>query len=527
MRFEGEVELATRSTITGIIVGIVIVVLILFVGGYIWAGTPSFCGSCHIMRPLFESWKGTPHAVKNVDCLDCHAEPGSLGVFSAHLAGLRRGIAYITRSYQKPKTIVSNNTCFRCHLTSRDIKKRSVLVSHYDTYLSKAGINCTDCHAQLVHKAEKARLTQAIADNWVGATACGRCHFDLLGEWQEAKHSQAMETLINIKQDSTPLCLECHTVGFKKGGFISTAKTAELGGVQCENCHGKGLEHSQKPLAEINPEASLSAGTCTGCHQGTHHPTGVEWESSAHAKSLEGLKKSQFAKDECLICHSVDYRLAPVGEKPTLKEAQFALTCPTCHSPHTGELRLPREDICTQCHNAEGAIPPQPVHHPTRELFLGEPVKGSGVASPPVFTKHVKNGVTCVDCHMSTSEFVSEQQPAVTGHFYGPRTEACLNCHSGWNVPTAIKQIQTLQAPTVKLLAELEPRIAEGKAKLEALKKAGKNVKKIQPMLDVAVFDFDFVKTEPSKGFHNPKYAEEMLNASKAKLDEFMKAAGP
>lgn len=518
--------MASRNTILVVVAGMVVVVLVLLVAAYVYAGTPSFCGTCHIMRSSVGSWKGTAHADKNVDCLDCHAEPGSLGVFSAHLAGLSRTVAYFTRSYQKPKTIVSNNTCFRCHLTSRDVKKRSVLVNHYQTYLSKADVNCTDCHAQLVHKADKSRLTQPLADSWIGAAACGRCHFNFLDEWKEARHPSALETLVGAKQDSTPLCLPCHTVGFKKGGFVSTDKTAELGGVQCENCHTKGLDHSQKPSTAKIPESSLSADTCTGCHQGTHHPTGVEWASSAHAKSLEGLKQSKFAKDECLLCHSADYRLAPAGEKPGLKQAKFAITCPTCHNPHTGELRLTREEVCTNCHNAEGAIPPQPVHHPTRELFLGEAVKDSGVARPPVFAKHVGNNVTCVDCHMSTSAFVSEQQPAVTGHFYTLRPEACINCHSEWTVPVAIKQIQALQAPTVKLLAELEPRIAEAKAKLDSLKKAGKNVKKIQPSLDVAVFDYDFVKTEPSKGFHNPSYAEAMLNTSKAKLDEFAKAAG-
>ncbi len=519
--------MASRKTTIIIISIIAFVVIVLLVIGYAYAGTPSFCGTCHIMKEYVTSWKDSSHAAKNIDCLDCHAKPGSLGVLSAYFAGLKRAALYFTGSYQKPKTVVSNNICFNCHLTTQDIKKRSVLVEHYEVHLSKEDINCADCHAQLVHKAPKARLTRAVSDSWVGAKACSRCHFKPMSEWEEAKHSVALETLVDTKQDSNPLCLQCHTVGFKKGGFESTDKTFELGNVQCENCHGRGLKHSVHPATDNIPVASLASDTCTGCHQGTHHPTGVEWENSAHAKALEGLKKSEFAEDECLICHSADYILAPPGEKPTLKEAKFAITCVTCHSSHTGELRLSREEICTNCHNAEGAVPPEPVHHPTKELFLGTAVKGSGVPDPPIFEKHVNNGVTCPDCHMFNKEFVSEQEPAISGHFYQVRPEACIDCHSEWKVPDAIKQIQTMQAPVVALLTELEPRIAEGKSKLEALKKAGKNISKIKPILDVAVFDFDFVKTEPSKGFHNPEYANAMLNASKINLEQFMQLAGP
>jgi nitrate/TMAO reductase-like tetraheme cytochrome c subunit len=519
------VRIVTTKKVTIGVVSVIAVIIVLLLLGTTYGTTPSFCNKCHVIKKYVTSWEDSSHAAHDVSCLDCHAKQGKLDALSAHAGGLGRLFKYYTGKYKKPKVIVSNNTCLRCHLTTRDVRKRSVLVRHYEVHLSKKGAKCTDCHVQLVHKAPKTKLAKPVKGNWIGAKACGNCHFEVLAEWKEARHAGALETLVNSKMDSSASCLPCHTVGFDKGGFISTSKTHELGGVQCENCHKSGFTHSQHP-ADVNiPSAALASDTCTQCHQGTHHPTDVEWKSSAHAKALETLKKSDHAEDKCLGCHSADYILAPEGEKPTLKEAEYTITCVVCHKPHNGELRTSRDKICTNCHTAENAVPPQPVHHPTKELFLGITLKNSGVPNPPVFAKHVNNGVTCVDCHMFTKEFVSEDEPGVTGHFYESRPEACLNCHSEWNTAAATKQIQTIQAPVVSLMTELEPKINEGKEKLEALKKAKKKVSKIQPLLDVAVFDFDFVKNEPSKGFHNPEYAKTMLETSKNKLDEFMKQA--
>ncbi len=35
---------------------------------------PTFCGSCHIMTPYYESWKKSSH--KGIACVDCHIPPG-------------------------------------------------------------------------------------------------------------------------------------------------------------------------------------------------------------------------------------------------------------------------------------------------------------------------------------------------------------------------------------------------------------------------------------------------------------------
>jgi hypothetical protein len=69
-----------------------------------------------------------------------------------------------------------------------------------------------------------------------------------------------------------PGCLECHTTGFGAGGYKAPDDILDLGGVQCEACHGAGSLYSLSSIM-TNPELSGQAGlvmpdsvTCTRCH---------------------------------------------------------------------------------------------------------------------------------------------------------------------------------------------------------------------------------------------------------------------
>lgn len=60
---------------------------------------PSFCASCHIIKPYYQSWKegsllAARHAGAGVACLDCHHKTNT--------EKLKEGIRYLTGSYEKP-----------------------------------------------------------------------------------------------------------------------------------------------------------------------------------------------------------------------------------------------------------------------------------------------------------------------------------------------------------------------------------------------------------------------------------------
>ncbi|NLB51710.1 MAG: cytochrome c3, partial [Syntrophomonadaceae bacterium] len=60
------------------VIGIGIVIGGITAGALLKASeNPSFCGTCHIIRPYYESWNegvllDHKHAQENIECLDCH-----------------------------------------------------------------------------------------------------------------------------------------------------------------------------------------------------------------------------------------------------------------------------------------------------------------------------------------------------------------------------------------------------------------------------------------------------------------------
>ena len=146
-----------------------------------------------------------------------------------------------------------------------------------------------------------------------------------------------------------------------------------------------------------------------------------EWASSAHATSLETMLGSESAADACLACHSGDYTFA-VGlledydegnregdepQMPSLEQAQYGVTCITCHDPHYDDEPLPdllrseSYNLCVSCHTASDLLPGG--HHPVRQMFEGiSPFAGDTLRPSPHF--QAEDGPDCVTCHMQSLE---------------------------------------------------------------------------------------------------------------------------
>jgi hypothetical protein len=101
---------------------------------------------------------------------------------------------------------------------------------------------------------------------YVGSMKCAACHSSINKTWQETKHAKAIESLKKSKQENLPDCVKCHVTGYERdGGFIDNELTPEMGGVQCEVCHGPGGNHVKNPGAKkIIKEAGEEA--CRQCH---------------------------------------------------------------------------------------------------------------------------------------------------------------------------------------------------------------------------------------------------------------------
>lgn len=293
-------------------------------------------------------------------------------------------------------------------------------------------------------------------------TTCGNCHADFQGKWQGSAHAGAFGSLPANAQD---FCKSCHSVN-QRGNLVTelagwdATKDPIYQDVQCESCHGPGLDHVRavnqgqvvRPLAKLGMDGE---GTCADCHSGAHHPFAEEWALSNHAKP--GTRASNAT---CAPCHEGRGALASWGmtnnylEKSTPTAYTAVATCATCHDPHgsdnPAQLRFPvdaqdvSQNLCMKCHmryDAPADTRSSP-HGPQGSVLLGEAgyrPAGFVYQEDRIFGSHATEGNPglCAGCHVASFTVNDPQGGFVqeaTGHLM-----RAIPCLDGEGKPTADK----------------------------------------------------------------------------------------
>ena len=298
-------------------------------------------------------------------------------------------------------------------------------------------------------------------------TTCGNCHADFHANWKGTAHAGAYNTLNSNagKQDS---CYSCHTVTGLGNSASGTpaghdkVKNAVYYDVQCESCHGQGLEHVEgvgqgmlvRPLAKLN---AAGTGTCSDCHSGAHHPFSAEWSASRHAT----VNASRATNPSCVGCHEGRGVLTRWGvdanyvEKANATDYQPVAACAVCHAPHgsanPAQLRFPVTspdpalNLCMKCHlrRAEPELTTSSPHAPQGGVLLGfagwRP-PGFAYDTASIYGSHAteRNPKLCAGCHVSkftvtdptSGNFVFQ----ASGHLMRP-----IPCLDAQGKPTADK----------------------------------------------------------------------------------------
>jgi len=120
-----------------------------------------------------------------------------------------------------------------------------------------------------------------------GAAACKNCHETEHTAWNGSLHAGAHGKLVAAGKAFDPGCLGCHTVGFMEpGGFLDTALTGHLVGVQCESCHGSAGDHvDTEGQAPTPSKGAARSAMCAQCHNRAHSPAfafEAYWPMVAH-----------------------------------------------------------------------------------------------------------------------------------------------------------------------------------------------------------------------------------------------------
>ncbi len=201
--------------------------------------------------------------------------------------------------------------------------------------------------------------------------ACVACHTEFATEWENGPHGQAGSDPKFVEQwtqqGQPGACMVCHATNYDPA-----TGTWQQDGVSCEACHGPmTADHPKNPMP-----VDLSPDLCARCHSDSRFGW-QGWQGSAHY--------------------------------------QRGMNCSTCHDPHSASLKITKafgsgksyndaSQLCVNCH---------------KDVSMDFP-----------YSVHQKQGVTCIDCHVTHTEQSSADAHAVPDHSFKANLDSCNTCHS-------------------------------------------------------------------------------------------------
>jgi predicted CXXCH cytochrome family protein len=304
---------------------------------------PRFCGSCHVMKPYYQSWKHSSH--NKVACVECHIAPGVTAEIRKKWEALSMVARYFTGTYgTNPWTEIEDAACLRCHERRLLMGKEMIGDVQFDhsNHLSEMRrgktLRCTSCHSQIVQGSHIAVTT----------STCILCHFK--GQPPD---------------QGTARCTLCHRIPQKKfqldGITFDHADVARFG-MECTWCH------SRPP----DSDGAVPKERCITCH---NQPSRLEKYGDT---DLLHRKHVTEHKVDCMTCHLMIVHVTPLTAKTAAERVALA------------ETRIHRAATdCRGCHEAG--------HSPQLALYTGTGGRGVPSIPSPMF----EAGVRCEGCHMT------------------------------------------------------------------------------------------------------------------------------
>jgi peroxiredoxin len=198
-----------------------------------------------------------------------------------------------------------------------------------------------------------------------GQEMCTVCHESQHETWSLTSHAYAFDTLVEHGANKDAECLPCHVVGWQEeGGYSLDRPQADLEGVQCESCHGRGGPHQSPEFVKAGFESA-----CLSCHNPEHslqfhfadrlplvsHAANLQF-ANLSLEERQGLlerrdkrvrvlfNKAEFVGSEsCRSCHASEFDIwaqSPHAKAWASLEAKHAAEnadCQGCHSTGFGE----------------------------------------------------------------------------------------------------------------------------------------------------------------------------------------------
>lgn len=284
--------------------GILVVILasVGTIGMVEFSSSPTFCQSCHNMKPYYESWRTSSH--NHVGCIECHIAPGIKGEAMGKIQAMNQLVKYVTRTYgMKPWAEVDDASCMRsgCH-SERKVEGlvdfNGVMFDHTDhlgELRREKQLRCTSCHSQIVQGEHIA----------VTVSTCVLCHFK-----------------DRSNDDPVAGCVGCHPSPKRvvsKQGFTVDHEQYVKDQISCISCHSN----------VVTGTGDADPTMCQNCHNEPERFTRYDEPERMHVVHITDNKV------ECQQCHT------PMEHEVLALETDFELKCESCHDrPHDAQRRL-------------------------------------------------------------------------------------------------------------------------------------------------------------------------------------------
>lgn len=391
-------------------------------------GQPGFCNSCHVMKPYYESWTQSKHA--EVNCLNCHLQPGLTGYVKGKINGLAQLVdCVVGRIGTKPNATIVDASCLRsqCHATA-DLITRT--------------FGCTNVH--FAHEKHVNKVVDGIK------ITCGTCH----SHFEGAAH-------FSVNRDT---CFTCHFLG---GGTSDN----RLVKTNCQSCHELPKQVIRRGYVKIDHQefVSYKANCEESCHkrelrQASHVDETVCLDCHAYPKEADANSVELHAahsngdKVECFACH----RKVPHGQTQ-VESVSAMMNCQSCHS---------------DTHQVQRTI--YGTQHPL------QPNNEDRVLSP-MFMTHVE----CTGCHIERAAKTPGTLDSF-GTVARAVPAACDKCHEVGTgskyVPFWQQKIKTLYEQVDKKVKEAEA-LAAAQPGAGPVQEFGRRVEQARSILDSVRYD--------------------------------------
>jgi len=298
-----------------IVLAVIVVITVSgIIGAEYYTSRPSFCGSCHIMKNYYESWKKDKHSEKDITCVDCHYPPGEKHALKSKFKGLGQLFTYLGTGTNVVRTPakVSDLSCktSECHPEEKFMDKKIQYTekipyihnTHKDKTIEGQSLHCDTCHQHV--------KTESHFE--VPKVACYLCHF------KEAKFNEGRAK-----------CSSCHAIPDKPMNKIEegaeppknliTHKTLEAKEVACQSCH----------YQIIQGQGYIKKEDCFNCHEYSE-----EMLKKAEDKKLMHLEHVAAQNAKCFDCHT------PIEHKEIEFMEVARSNCSTCHPDHHVQQKM-------------------------------------------------------------------------------------------------------------------------------------------------------------------------------------------